>query len=318
MFLFVAFGTGVVINTRVPANGTTTPAIDTGSRDIMIPFGFGLMITVLVFAIGDISGANLNPAVTLALAVTHKMSWLRAVFYLLAQCAGAIAGSAYIYGMVGKDFFSVNGGAANAVAFNPQSYWTPLGGELLGTYLLVFTVCAAADVGRDSHTKYVGAMTPLAIGFAVFLAHIVLVPIDGCSINPARSLGSAVVQQKWDDHWVVRHWAVWGVLHRLMTTLRARCNISTTRARSSGWGRSPARWPPRRRMSWCSSPPPVAAAAVAAAPIVATPAWVRTARPSQVRVTAPRHRPCVHPRSCLRCRASIPSRVGAWVRRVRG
>lgn len=80
---------------------------------------------------------------------------------------------------------------------------------LLGPCPALRPTCCAADVGRDSHTKYVGALTPLAIGFVVFLAHLLLIPIDGCSINPARSFGSAVVAGVWDNHWVVRVTGGW-------------------------------------------------------------------------------------------------------------
>jgi len=60
-----------------------------------------------------------------------------------------------------------------------------------------------ADVGQANvRTKYVGAMTPLCIGLAVLVAHLLLIPIDGCSINPARSFGPAVVAGSWVDHWV--------------------------------------------------------------------------------------------------------------------
>ena len=78
---------------------------------------------------------------------------------------------------------------------------------MLGTGLLVFTVCSAADVGREKNNKYTGALTPLVIGLAVLCAHLFLIPVDNCSINPARSFGSAVAfgdAVAWENHWVVR------------------------------------------------------------------------------------------------------------------
>ena len=205
MALFVGVATGVVIFTALPAvpGDPVTTALQGVSRQLSIPAAFGLMIAVLVFAIGDISGANLNPAVTLALTLSRKMSPLRCVAYMAAQLAGAAGGASYIRSLA-PEHFAAAGGAVNAVSttFAGTSLWTALGGEAAGTFLLVFTVCAAADVGRDSHTKYVGALTPLTIGFAVLVAHFFLLNLTGCSINPARSFGSAVAAGVWTDHWV--------------------------------------------------------------------------------------------------------------------
>lgn len=173
-------------------------------RWLSISLTFGLMITVLVFSTGSISGGNINPAVTVSLFLTRKMSSFRASCYVTAQCLGAICGAAFIKSL-SPDLFDAAGGAANAVNTDSKyiSMWTAIGGEFLGTALLVFTVCAAADVGREKNNKYTGALTPLMLGFAVLCAHLFLIPVDGCSINPARSFGSAVVSGKFKDHWVV-------------------------------------------------------------------------------------------------------------------
>jgi MIP family channel proteins len=173
-------------------------------RWLSISFTFGLMICVLVFSTGSISGGNINPAVTISLMITQKMSTFRASCYVVAQCIGAVVGSAFVKSLA-PALFTAAGGAANAIntASPFVTTWTAIGGEFLGTGLLVFTVCAAADVGREKGNKYTGAMTPLMLGFAVLCAHLFLIPIDGCSINPARSFGSAVVQGSFKDHWVV-------------------------------------------------------------------------------------------------------------------
>lgn len=123
------------------------------------------------------------------------------------QCTGAVFGS-FFARSVSPTLFASVGGAANVI--NPSGdprigLGTVLGGEVIGTALLVFTISAAADAGRERSNRYVGALTPLMIGFSVTLVHFFLIPIDNCSINPARSLGSAVVQggkQAWSDHWV--------------------------------------------------------------------------------------------------------------------
>jgi aquaporin PIP len=161
------------------------------------------MISVLVFSTGGISGGNLNPAVTVSLTVTRKMSLLRCCCYVVAQCLGAVAGAAFTWSL-SPSLFDDAGGAINIVNRSSPyiTTWTAVGGEMLGTALLVFTICAAADVGREKDNKYVGALTPLNIGFAVLAAHLALLNVDGCSINPARSFGTAVVSRVWTDHWV--------------------------------------------------------------------------------------------------------------------
>lgn len=77
-----------------------------------------------------------------------------------------------------------------------------LGIELLLTALFVFIVFAATDKARGATTPHLPSLAPFAIGIALFLAHIVAVPIDGCSVNPARSFGTAVTSGVWHQHWI--------------------------------------------------------------------------------------------------------------------
>jgi aquaporin PIP len=209
--IFVAIGTlSVVTSADVNPADVSTGAmfVYNGTRNVGISFAFGLLICVLVFSTGSISGGNLNPAVTTSLLLTRKMSALRALFYIAAQCSGACIGAAFAKSLL-PDMYQTAGGAANAINYDSLALpgvtrWTAVGAEMLGTALLVFTVCAAADVGREKGNKYTGALTPLIIGLAVLASHLFLIPIDGCSINPARSFGSAVVYgNAWNDHWVV-------------------------------------------------------------------------------------------------------------------
>jgi MIP family channel proteins len=172
-------------------------------RQLNIAFCFGLMIGVLVFSTGSISGGNLNPAVTFSLALTHKMSYFRASCYVAAQCIGAACGALMIRAL-SPEIYASSGGGANQINYDKDSVslWTAAGGEMLCTGLLVFVVCAAADAGREKNNKYQGALTPLAISFAVLVAHLILIPIDGCSINPARTFGAAVASGNFSDHWI--------------------------------------------------------------------------------------------------------------------
>ncbi|KAH7860199.1 hypothetical protein Vadar_010537 [Vaccinium darrowii] len=82
---------------------------------------------------------------------------------------------------------------------------TALGAEIVGTFVLVYSVFSATDAKRSARDSHVPILAPLPIGFAVFLVHLALIPITGCSINPARSLGAAVIYNRkhaWDDQWI--------------------------------------------------------------------------------------------------------------------
>jgi aquaporin PIP len=200
-FLFLAFGTAAVVFPKgFLAEGESADSL---SFLLIISLVFGMMIATLVYAVGDISGANINAAVSVSLFVSRKISLLRCCAYVVAQILGAVLGSAFIKSM-NSTLFDAAGGASNGINWRRPgtTYWTALAGEALCTSLLVLVVHAAADVGREAHTKFVGAMTPLSIGFAVFLSHLFLVPITGCSINPSRSFGSALVSNNWEAHWV--------------------------------------------------------------------------------------------------------------------
>ncbi|KAK9126176.1 hypothetical protein Scep_015022 [Stephania cephalantha] len=79
------------------------------------------------------------------------------------------------------------------------------GAEIVGTFVLVYTVFSATDAKRSARDSHVPLLAPLPIGFAVFLVHLATIPITGTSINPARSLGAAIIynrDQAWDDHWI--------------------------------------------------------------------------------------------------------------------
>ncbi|KAJ4803337.1 Aquaporin PIP2 [Rhynchospora pubera] len=148
-------------------------------------------------------GGHINPAVTFGLLVGGKVSLIRALFYMLAQVLGAICGAGLVKGFQ-KDLFNRYGGATNSIQ-GGYSHGTALGAEIVGTFILVYTVYSATDAQRSAHESYVPILAPLPIGFAVFVVHLATIPITGTGINPARSLGAAVVYNKdkpWDDQWI--------------------------------------------------------------------------------------------------------------------
>jgi len=156
-----------------------------------IAWSFGGMIFALVYCTAGISGGHINPAVTFGLFLARKLSLTRALFYMVMQCLGAICGA-------------ICGGGANAV--NPgYTKGDGLGAEIVGTFVLVYTVFSATDAKRSARDSHVPILAPLPIGFAVFLVHLATIPITGTGINPARSLGAAIIYNRshaWNDHWI--------------------------------------------------------------------------------------------------------------------
>jgi len=150
---------------------------------------------VLVHGVGHISGGHINPAVTFSLAVTGKVSPIKAAIYVVAQCFGGITGAAILKGILPAPLDDGSLGAT--LVASDLSVGKALGLEMMMTFLLVLTVFAMIDPSRQNH-----GFAPLAIGFSIFIAHLIGIPFTGCGINPARSLGPAVVANKWADHWV--------------------------------------------------------------------------------------------------------------------
>ena len=172
----------------------------TTARQLEVALVFGGSITILVFIFAGISGANINPAVSLALALTRKISPIRCVFYTIAQCLGAMCGAGLVRVMTPALFDKVDGGA-NEISKNANATES-LGVEFGCTFLLVMTVMAATDSIRAETNKHISTVAPLVIGLAVTVSHFTAIPVDNCSINPARSFGVAAISGNWNDHWV--------------------------------------------------------------------------------------------------------------------
>ncbi|KAG6604426.1 Aquaporin PIP2-2, partial [Cucurbita argyrosperma subsp. argyrosperma] len=168
-----------------------------------IAWAFGGMIFVLVYCTAGISGGHINPAVTFGLFLARKVSLVRAILYMAAQCLGAICGCALVKSFQ-KAHYNEYGGGANSLA-DGYSTGTGLAAEIIGTFVLVYTVFSATDPKRNARDSHVPVLAPLPIGFAVFMVHLATIPITGTGINPARSFGAAVIFNKdkpWDDQWI--------------------------------------------------------------------------------------------------------------------
>jgi aquaporin NIP len=142
---------------------------------------FGLVIMVMIYAVGHVSGAHFNPAVSFAFALSRHFPWPRAAVYWAAQASGAIIAAAILRGSLGN---IAHVGATLPSGSQGQSFlW-----EVVLTFFLMFVITAVA-----TDTRAVGEAAAIAIGATVGLDAMFGGPISGASMNPARSLGPAVV-----------------------------------------------------------------------------------------------------------------------------
>jgi aquaporin NIP len=170
-FALVFAGAGaIVVDARTHALGHVGVAI-----------AFGLVIMVMIYAVGHVSGAHFNPAVTFAFALTRHFPWRGAALYWCAQIVGAVTAAVLIRASLGTD---AHLGATLPSGSQTQSFvW-----ELVLTFFLMFVIVAVA-----TDTRAVGEAAAIAIGGTVGLDAMFGGPISGASMNPARSIGPAVV-----------------------------------------------------------------------------------------------------------------------------
>lgn len=196
MTLFVIIGCG-------SAMGVAKEAPEAGWV-LQVALSFGLAISCLAYTVGHYSGAQINCAVTFGLVLKGNLSAAQGVANLIGQVLGAITGAFVLTAMHTEASDATHGLGTNAAPEGQKL--NALVGEVFMTFLLVFTVLETAVNPASKANREFAA---LAIGFSVFLAHSVLIPIDGCSINPTRSLGPAIVRKlcyksggSFEDMWI--------------------------------------------------------------------------------------------------------------------
>jgi glycerol uptake facilitator protein len=182
--MLVLVGPGSVVATLALA-GDSTPAV-TGADLLGISFAFGLIIAAAVYALGKVSGCHINPAVTFALAATKRFPWREVPIYMTAQVVGAVIGAFAIWGVFASQAIDLGMGMTS---FNEDTttWASAILAEGLGTFMLMFAILGIVD-GR-SPTELAG----LIIGGVVVAIIMVIGPITGASLNPARAFGPELV-----------------------------------------------------------------------------------------------------------------------------
>src|SRR5215813_2525134 len=153
---------------------------------------FGLIIGTMIYAFGHISGAHFNPAVTLAFVLTRHFPIRRLFFYWAAQIVGATLAALCLRLLLG-DVASLGA----TLPAGSGGAWQSFGLETLLTFFLMIVIMAMA-----TDTRAVGQAAALAIGGTVMLEALFAGPICGASMNPARSLGPALISGHWTDQWI--------------------------------------------------------------------------------------------------------------------
>ena len=186
---------GIITSSISVAAGPDGAALS--QADVGILYGF--LLCAIVYGIGTVSGAHVNPAITIAMWSIRKISPRDAGAYIGAQVLGAIAG-AYMT----KGFFTARGGVVDygAAHVNPAflhggSPWLALLVEALGAFVLVWAVMATV-VNRNAVAGFAGVAIGLSLGFA----GMPFVNVTGASFNPARWLGPALASNTFPDFWV--------------------------------------------------------------------------------------------------------------------
>ena len=188
--IILLIGGGVVASVVLFGKGVPGEVVNGGTTNINLAWGLAVMFGVFVSA--KISGAHLNPAVTLALAVFRGFAWSKVVPYILAQIAGAFTGAALVfvnYREAFQQFDPTLEKTAGVFATFPAFPAAPMAGlfdQVLGTALLLFLILA---IGEEKNTPPPAYLAPILVGLIVVAIGMAFGPMHGYAINPARDFG---------------------------------------------------------------------------------------------------------------------------------
>ncbi len=168
---------------------------------LFISIAHGAAIAFMVYAFGHISGAHINPAVTIPMMITRKIGITDGIGYIASQIVGAVAAAATLKAILpelgAKVNFGTQGGPSDLINGSIGSAFAL---EVIFTFFLVTVIFMTAV-----HKKASPGWHGFTIGGMVFLLHVVGVPLTGASMNPARTFGPALMSGSWEFHWL--YWA---------------------------------------------------------------------------------------------------------------
>jgi aquaporin Z len=157
-----------------------------------ISFAFGLSVLAMVYAIGSISGCHINPAVSISMLAAGKLSVKDTVAYIAAQCVGAIIGAAVLYWIAtGNPQYSI----ASGLGQNGYDLASPSGFSMVSAFVaeVILTFIFLLVIHGSTSEKAPKGFAGISIGLSLVLIHLVGIPVTGTSVNPARSLGPAII-----------------------------------------------------------------------------------------------------------------------------
>ena len=180
-FFLVFFGTGAIV-VNLAYNGTI--------GHLGISVAFGLVVLCVIYAIGHISGAHLNPAVSFAFCLAKEISIYKSLWFSLAQILGAVVGSLSLLTLFPNT-------ASLGETLPTNTIFQSIVTEFILSYFLMFVIINVAIGSKER-----GLLAGIAVGFAVLICALVGGPISGASMNPARSLGPAIVSGNLEHLWL--------------------------------------------------------------------------------------------------------------------
>jgi aquaporin Z len=198
-FALVFAGTGAIVINEVTHGGVS---------HVGIALTFGLVVLANIYALGEVSGAHFNPAVTLAFYAARRFPGQAVGPYLLSQVCGAFLASGLL-----RLLFPENAGLGATRPAGPE--WQSFVLELILTWLLMFVI-----LGVSTGAKEKGLMAGIAVGGVIAMEALFAGPITGASMNPARSLAPAVVSGQWQSLWL---YLVAPVTGALLAVVSCRC-----------------------------------------------------------------------------------------------
>lgn len=188
--VFGGCGSAVLAAGFIAPNVVTGQGVHLGIGFLGVALAFGLTVTTMAYAVGHVSGAHFNPAVTIGVAVARRFEWKDVPAYVVAQVAGGLVAGLALWAIArGKPGFSATGNlAANGYGeHSPGGYslMAVLVTEVLLTAVFLYVILGATD------SRAPQGFAPLAIGLSLTLIHLVSIPVSNTSVNPARSTGVA-------------------------------------------------------------------------------------------------------------------------------